>query len=196
MMPIRDCLRLVSLSVSLLIFAGGASATGQTSPDVSPAGGTTMFPHDADGSWWLFGQVIRDLGAQEVLLALALVLISTGLWQVWRPGAWLVPGIVLLYIALPHERPSSRIAWTITRCAHVASARSIARRPVTTRDRMTISAASSMRGSRSRAATRADARAFTIGPRAASVDAGDTIVGRVASFYVANPQSSWRSQVA
>jgi hypothetical protein len=57
MMLIKECLRLVTLSVLLLVITGGAPATGQTTPDVPPAGATTMLPHPADGAWWLSGQV-------------------------------------------------------------------------------------------------------------------------------------------
>jgi hypothetical protein len=41
------------------------------------------------------------VGADELVLGVALALIATGLWQTWRPGAVLVPGVVLLWIALP-----------------------------------------------------------------------------------------------
>ncbi len=57
MMLIKECLRLVTLSVLLLVITGGAPATGQTTPDVPPAGATTMLPHPADDAWWLSGQV-------------------------------------------------------------------------------------------------------------------------------------------
>lgn len=60
------------------------------------------------------------IGVDELVLGLALALIAAGLWQTWRPGAFLVPGIVLLWIALParagfitrlpghHEKPPRR----------------------------------------------------------------------------------------
>ena len=57
MMLIKECMRLVTLSVLLLVITGGAPATGQTTPDVPPAGATTMLPHSADDAWWLSGQV-------------------------------------------------------------------------------------------------------------------------------------------
>src|SRR5450756_2954872 len=57
MMLIKECMRLATLSVLLLVITGGASATGQTTPDVPPAGATTMLPHPADNAWWLSGQV-------------------------------------------------------------------------------------------------------------------------------------------
>lgn len=47
----------------------------------------------------------RELDADVILLVLALGLIAVGLWQCWRPGAFLVPGVVLLWIAVPARRP-------------------------------------------------------------------------------------------
>jgi hypothetical protein len=40
----------------------------------------------------------------ELLVALALVLLARGLLDVWRPGAYIVPGAVLLWIVLPTRR--------------------------------------------------------------------------------------------
>jgi len=57
MMLIKECMRFATLSVLLLVITGGASATGQTTPDVPPAGATTMLPHPADNAWWLSAQV-------------------------------------------------------------------------------------------------------------------------------------------
>lgn len=56
-----------------------------------------------------FGQRSRAVGAaiagvigpDEILLGGALLLIAAGFWMVWRPGAFLVPGFALLWIALP-----------------------------------------------------------------------------------------------
>jgi len=47
--------------------------------------------------------VVRRLAdnLQELLLATALALIARGLLEVWHAGAYLVPGLVLLWIALP-----------------------------------------------------------------------------------------------
>jgi hypothetical protein len=47
---------------------------------------------------WLAGNV------DELLLAFALLLLARGLVDVWRPGAYLVPGAVLLWIVLPTRR--------------------------------------------------------------------------------------------
>lgn len=45
------------------------------------------------------------VGPDEIVLAAALVLIAAGMWQLWRPGACLVPGCVLLWIGLPERAP-------------------------------------------------------------------------------------------
>ena len=45
------------------------------------------------------------VGAEELLLLVGLVLVSFGLWSVWKPGAFLVPGAVLVWIALPSRSP-------------------------------------------------------------------------------------------
>jgi len=47
----------------------------------------------------------REVDAQSVVLGLALGLIAFSLWNVWRPGVYLVPGIILLWIVLPTRRP-------------------------------------------------------------------------------------------
>lgn len=44
-------------------------------------------------------------GAEEVLLVLALVLVTAGLWAVVGRGALTVPGVVLLWIAMPSRAP-------------------------------------------------------------------------------------------
>jgi len=45
--------------------------------------------------------VRREIDADVVLLILAVALIAAGCWSWWRPGAFVVPGLVLLWIALP-----------------------------------------------------------------------------------------------
>lgn len=47
----------------------------------------------------------RIVGADELGILLALILIAAGFWQAWRPGAALVPGAVLLWLVLPSRRP-------------------------------------------------------------------------------------------
>ena len=56
----------------------------------------------------LVAAVVRHIGVNELGLAIALLLIARGLWLAWRPGAYLVPGLVLLWIALP-----SRVAFLV-----------------------------------------------------------------------------------
>jgi high affinity Mn2+ porin len=53
MMPIRDSLWSISLSV-LLVIGGATVVPAQTAANTSPA--TTMFPHPDDRPWWLSGQ--------------------------------------------------------------------------------------------------------------------------------------------
>lgn len=47
----------------------------------------------------------RELDADVILLLVALSLIVVGCWSWWRPGAFLIPGGVLLWIVLPSRRP-------------------------------------------------------------------------------------------
>lgn len=45
------------------------------------------------------------LGPDELALVGGLVLIGVGLWNLWRPGVFIVPGAVLVWIALPERKP-------------------------------------------------------------------------------------------
>lgn len=45
--------------------------------------------------------IAGEVGRDEVFLAAALALIAYGCWDLWRPGSFLAPGAVLLWIALP-----------------------------------------------------------------------------------------------
>lgn len=56
----------------------------------------------------VFAAIASVIGPDEVLLATALVLLSMGCWLVWQPAAFLVPGVVLLWIALP-----SRVSFVV-----------------------------------------------------------------------------------
>jgi hypothetical protein len=49
--------------------------------------------------------VTHVIGVDEVGLIAALLLIAVGFWDLWRPGAFLVPGAVLLWIWLPVRKP-------------------------------------------------------------------------------------------
>ncbi len=55
------------------------------------------------GAVWL--AIVAAIGIDELALALALGLIGLGCWMVWKPGAFLVPGLVLLWLALPSRAP-------------------------------------------------------------------------------------------
>jgi hypothetical protein len=43
--------------------------------------------------------VVRVL--DELVLAAGVILIAIGCWDLWRPGAFLVPGAILVWISLP-----------------------------------------------------------------------------------------------
>ena len=47
----------------------------------------------------------REIGRDEVALVVALGLVALGCWDFWRPGAALVPGLVMLWLFLPARRP-------------------------------------------------------------------------------------------
>lgn len=49
----------------------------------------------------LVAAVRKAIGADELLMLTALALIARGLWLTWQPGAYLVPGLVILWIAMP-----------------------------------------------------------------------------------------------
>ena len=53
----------------------------------------------------LAARVAHVFGLDELLLAFALALIALGCWDAWRPGSYLVPGLALLWIALPVRAP-------------------------------------------------------------------------------------------
>ncbi len=54
----------------------------------------------------LFGRAVASaFGQDELALIAALGLIAFGLWDVWRPGSFIAPGIVLLWIYLPARLP-------------------------------------------------------------------------------------------
>lgn len=47
----------------------------------------------------LFGP--SGLERDELLVIAALLLVARGFWLAWRPGAYLFPGLIILWIALP-----------------------------------------------------------------------------------------------
>ncbi len=48
--------------------------------------------------------VTTVIGLDEVALLTGLVLVAIGLWDVWRPGAFLTPGVLLIWMTLPTRR--------------------------------------------------------------------------------------------
>lgn len=58
------------------------------------------------------GAVVRSwdavrsaVDAADIWIAIALGLISYGCWDLYRPAAFIVPGVALLWIALPPRPP-------------------------------------------------------------------------------------------
>lgn len=45
------------------------------------------------------------VGPDEIQFWLGLALVAAGLWSVWRPGAYLAPGLVLVWSSLPSRAP-------------------------------------------------------------------------------------------
>ena len=49
--------------------------------------------------------VAAEIGRDEIVLVVALWLVGYGLWLTpWQPAAFIVPGVVLLWIALPPRK--------------------------------------------------------------------------------------------
>lgn len=46
----------------------------------------------------------KHIGPDEVLLGLGTLLVSVGCAMVWRPAAFLVPGALMIWIAMPTRR--------------------------------------------------------------------------------------------
>lgn len=44
--------------------------------------------------------IAKAIEAREAILIVGLGLVSYGLWQVWMPAAFIVPGTVLLYVSI------------------------------------------------------------------------------------------------
>ena len=53
----------------------------------------------------IFDALRRAVGPDELMLLVALALIAGGFWDAWRPGTFLIPGLALLWIALPSRLP-------------------------------------------------------------------------------------------
>jgi hypothetical protein len=51
----------------------------------------------------LFGP--RGIGRDELLLTSGLTALAVGCYQVWPPAAWLVPGAIVTWMALPSRTP-------------------------------------------------------------------------------------------
>ncbi len=55
--------------------------------------------------WSAWSALTKAIGVEEALIYTALGLLAAGCWQVWQPGACLVPGAVMLWLYLPSRRP-------------------------------------------------------------------------------------------
>lgn len=49
--------------------------------------------------------LLSAIGVEEALIYTALALLACGCWQVWKPGAYLVPGAIMLWMYLPTRAP-------------------------------------------------------------------------------------------
>lgn len=45
------------------------------------------------------------IGVEEALIYTALGLLACGCWQIWKPGAFIIPGAVMLFMYLPQRQP-------------------------------------------------------------------------------------------
>ena len=53
-------------------------------------------------------RTVTDVGVEEVLLAVfvvSLILIGVAFWDLYRPASFGIPGLILLWVALPPRRP-------------------------------------------------------------------------------------------
>lgn len=41
---------------------------------------------------------------EELFVALGLLLIAAGFWQFWRPGSFVIPGAMLLWLFVPQRQ--------------------------------------------------------------------------------------------
>jgi len=49
--------------------------------------------------------VTSVIGPDEIQFWLGLILVAAGFWSFWRPGSYLVPGVVLVWSSLPSRAP-------------------------------------------------------------------------------------------
>ncbi len=51
-----------------------------------------------------FAMFTSVFGIEEAAVYTAIVLLAEGCWQIWKPGAFLVPGAVMLWMYLPPRK--------------------------------------------------------------------------------------------
>lgn len=56
-------------------------------------------------AWWQRAWAALPFDRADVIVLCGLVLVALGCWEAWRPGAFLVPGAVLVYYGLPPRPP-------------------------------------------------------------------------------------------
>ena len=49
-------------------------------------------------------KIVADF-AEEIGIAIGVALVAIGLWQIWKPGAFLAIGLVVLWVVLPSRAP-------------------------------------------------------------------------------------------
>ena len=55
-----------------------------------------------------WGALRAAVGPDELALGFALTLVSAGAWMVYAPAALLLPGLILVWLALPSRAPFVR----------------------------------------------------------------------------------------
>jgi len=45
--------------------------------------------------------IASEIGRDEIYFYGGLVLVAIGCWDLWRPGAFIVPGVALIWVSMP-----------------------------------------------------------------------------------------------
>ncbi len=57
----------------------------------------TAFDHFKDG-------ILKKLDITDILIIVGAALVVVGIWQIYRPAAWICAGLALLFLGLPPWR--------------------------------------------------------------------------------------------